>query len=73
MTIKKIHEALDAIILDTVPSCFLRAEGESLPYSVIEVVDERQPNPFPCISIKYWPNGKPEEKKERANGEGTPQ
>jgi hypothetical protein len=58
MTIKAIHEALDEIILDDVPSQFLRADHTGLPFSEIEVIDDKQPNPFPCISIRYWPNGK---------------
>jgi hypothetical protein len=57
-TFKRLHEAMDRIILSEMPSIMLRADNTGLPYSEIEVTEGPLPNPFPCLTIKYWPNGK---------------
>jgi hypothetical protein len=58
--ISDIREFLDEHVLNRVPADKLRHDGNELPFSELEVEDGLiVPNPFPCVTIRYWPNGRP--------------
>ncbi len=56
--VRRIKEAFDSILMETAPSLYLRAENGRLPYSVCEVTETMAAEAFPCLEVKYWPNGK---------------
>jgi hypothetical protein len=57
--ISEIRDFLDEFVLNRIPSERLRSKGVELPFSCLDVEDGFiTPNPFPCVTIKYWPNGK---------------
>lgn len=62
MNINKLHEAIDKLVFESAPSERVRSDGVGLPYSEIQVTEDSQPNPFPCITIRYWPNGSEKER-----------
>lgn len=57
-TVRKIKAALDEMAMDTMPSGRLRHDGQGLPFSECEVAELGVADPFPCITIRYWPNGR---------------
>lgn len=57
-TTRMFKEAMDRIVTETVLSGHLRLKNGGLPYAICEVTTSVMPDPFPCITVKYWPNGK---------------
>jgi hypothetical protein len=53
----KLLDLLKEFFLETMPSMEVRNKGDDF---YIETIDSITPTPFPCITIKVWPNGKPE-------------
>jgi hypothetical protein len=56
--IAMIKEVMDSVTINTCPSGLLRHENGGLPYSECEVLDVVSSDPFFCITVNYWPNGK---------------